>query len=91
MSALQWPYKDPDAVLDYGIDWTSWLNGDVIATSIWVVPEGITAGDESKSENATTIWLSGGAAGGVYKIVNRITTAAGREIDQGVTLRVVEA
>ena len=38
-----WDNKDPDAVLDYGFDWSAWLEaGDTIVTSEWIVPEGIT-------------------------------------------------
>jgi len=33
--------KDPDAVLDYKIDCTSWLNGDIIITSTWILQTGI--------------------------------------------------
>ena len=27
--------KDPDAVLDYYLDWGPWLAGDTIVTSAW--------------------------------------------------------
>ncbi len=30
--ALSWPFKDPDEVLDYQIDWTARLAGDTIST-----------------------------------------------------------
>ena len=32
--------KDPDAVLDYSVDWTLWLAGDQISTSEWILENG---------------------------------------------------
>ena len=77
-------------MLDYQIDWTTWLDGDTIATSTWIVPAGITRDSDSKSNTATTIWLSGGTDGEVYEIVNRITTAGGRTQDRTVSITVKE-
>ena len=31
--------KDPDAVLDYSVDWSKWLAGDQIETSTWFVSD----------------------------------------------------
>lgn len=85
---LQWPTKDPDEVLDYAIDWAPRLNGDTIATSQWMVPEGITAGDELSTASTATIWLSGGTDKTGYILTNRITTAGGRTMDYSVRLLV---
>lgn len=92
MATLTWPDKDPNEVLDYAIDWTARLDGDTIAASTWIVPIGITRDSDSFSASATTIWLSGGDTGVTagHVLTNRITTAAGRIMDQSVTIRVVE-
>ena len=76
--------KDPDAVLDYGIDWGDWLTdvSDTISTSTWTAPAGITKDSDTHNDTTTTIWLSGGTAGSSYSLVNHITTAGGREDDQ---------
>lgn len=74
--------KDPDAVLDYRVDWTDWLDGDTIATSTWIVPSGITQDSESNSTTTATIWLSDGTEGTTYGVVNRITTTGGRTDDR---------
>jgi hypothetical protein len=66
--------KDPSAVLDYGVDWTDWLDGDTISTSTWTVPSGITKDSDSKTTTGTIIWLSGGTLGESYVLVNRIVT-----------------
>lgn len=85
-----WPTKDPDALLDYGIDWTPWLAGDTIADSAWIVPVGITKSLDSFTDDITTIWLQDGVAGTAYVLTNRITTAAGRVNDQSVKIHVKE-
>ena len=32
--------KDPDAVLDYSVDWSLWLAGDTISSSEWLLDDG---------------------------------------------------
>jgi hypothetical protein len=55
---------DPDAVLDYTIDWSQWLgDGETIAASTWDVPAGLTEVDESETTTATSVRVSGGTAG----------------------------
>lgn len=82
--------KDPNAVLDYSIDWTRWLAGDQIAASEWIVPSGLTKMADSKTSTSATVWLSGGTASQSYIVTNRITTAAGRTEDRSFTIRVEE-
>jgi len=80
--------KDPDALLDYVIDWSDWLSGDTIADSEWIVPDGLVNVDDSFTDAATTIWLSGGTAGRKYSLTNRITTAGGRVDDRSIGVMV---
>lgn len=84
----QWPTKDPDAVLDYEINWTAWLNGDTISSSSWTVPAGLTKDSDSFTDTVTKIWLSGGTDSETYTLTNRITTSGGRTDDRSVTLSV---
>ena len=74
--------KDPDAVLDFTVDWSDWLDSDTIASVTWVVPTGITKDSDTKTTTTATIWLSGGTVGTNYSIVCRITTAGGRTDDR---------
>lgn len=85
-----WPFKDPDEILDYTIDWTPRLGtgGDVIVSSTWISPTGITVVIDSFTDTHTTIWLSGGSLAATYSFVNRITTAGGRTMDQTVRLKI---
>lgn len=95
---LRWPFKDPDEVLDYRLDWlgTSSKPGplydsdDTISNSLWVVPAGISKESDINDGGSTTIWLSGGTAGETYEILNRITTAGGRTMDQTIELVVMD-
>ena len=83
-------YKDPDAVLDYAIDWSDWLGTDTISTSAWTVDSGITKDSDSNTITTATIWLSGGAAGEHYECTNRITTADGRTDDRTIVIQIQE-
>jgi len=78
--------KDPNAVLDYQVDWSDWLDEDTISSSAWTVPDGITKDSDTTTTTTTTIWLSGGTAGTEYTLVNRIVTAGGRTEDRTITI-----
>jgi hypothetical protein len=81
--------KDPDAVLDYGFNWSEWLaDGETIVASVWTVPAGITKDSDSFTDTVSSIWLSGGIAGTNYDVVNHITTSAGRQDDRTIKIRV---
>ena len=87
--SLNWPAKDPDEVLDYQIVWTARLDGDTIATSAWQVGgSGLVIDSDANTTTTTTVWLSAGVLGTKYHIVNRVITAGGRTMEEGVTLRV---
>jgi hypothetical protein len=88
--ALDWPDKDPDEVLDYSINWTERLAGDVIDSSLWLVPATIIEDSNSFTDSSTTIWLSGGTLDDRVVLTNRITTVGGRVYDQSVRLRIRE-
>lgn len=80
--------KDPDAVLDYSIDWSNWLGADTISTSTWSVPAGITKDSDTKTTTKATIWLSGGTDSSDYELTNRIVTISGRKDDRTITIKV---
>jgi hypothetical protein len=81
--------KDPQAVLDYTVDWTDWLvTGDTITSHTVTVPAGITEDSSTDTDTAVTAWISGGTAGTRYDVVYHITTTAGRQDDRTITLTV---
>jgi len=80
--------KDPAAVLDYGLDWSAWLDGDTIDTSTWTITTGLTKDGDDHDGTTTTVWLSGGTAGTSYRATNRITTTGGRTDERTIRITV---
>lgn len=83
-------YKDPDEVVNFGIDWADYLGTDTISSSSWTVPSGITQVGSSFTATQATIKLSGGTVGSIYRISNRITTSASETVDQSIDIEVIE-
>jgi len=83
--------KDPQAVLDFGFNWSLWLaTGETITASTWTVETGLTEDSDAKNDTQTTVWLSGGTAGNIYKAVNKIVTSASRTDERTLEIRVVD-
>ena len=84
--------KDPNAVLDYRINWSTWLYGDNISNSIWTADEGLIVHSikSSFTDTTTTVWVSGGTVGNTYTVTNRITTVSGRRNDRSIRIRIKE-
>lgn len=90
---ITFPFKDPDEVLDYVLDWSERLGADTISTSAWEMvatnpDELLIIDSDSNTADTTTVWLSGGTLGETYQITNRIVTAAGRTMDQTCKLKI---
>lgn len=84
--------KDPDALLDYSIDWTEWLATatDTISASTWTIPSQLTEFTSSFGTATTVVWLSGGTAGEVYDVTNQIITFGGRIEDRTIQLTCID-
>ena len=85
--------KDPDATLDYVIDWglsgDSWLaSGDELSTSTWLLETGISTTADSNTTSKATVWINGGEHGKSYCATNTITTANGRGTDRSIVILV---
>ena len=82
--------KDPNATLDYTIDWSAWLaaNQDTISNAtVPNVPSGLTIQTPvTKTTTQTTVWIAGGTAGTSYDVTVHITTAGGRQDDRTITI-----
>lgn len=88
---------DPDATLDYAVDWTSWLaSGETISSVSWTVPAGVTeesapgGWSEPDANNKRTVWISGGTAGTDYTVACEITTSVGRVDERSIILEAQE-
>ena len=83
--------KDPDARLEWVWDWNEWLDeGETITASEFFATVGLVIDSDSNTTKTATVWLTGGTAGQVYQVTNRITTSTGRIDDRSITIRVVE-
>ena len=80
--------KDPQSTLDYQFDWTDWLGGDEIATSLWIVPVGLTQSNATHTTTVATVFLAGGYLGVIYVVTNRITTSLGRTAERSIVIRI---
>lgn len=80
--------KDPQAVLDYKIDWTAWMpeNDRIVLSTFASSDPGLTVDDSLFTDFTTTVWLSGGVAGERYTVTNHIVTEDGREDDRSLTI-----
>jgi len=86
--------KDPEAVLDYAIDWGADYLGldDVLTTSSWSVePDeagGVVVVDSSFDDKLSTVQAGGGISGRLYRLANRVVTQLGRADERSIVLRV---
>lgn len=89
---MRYYLKDPDSRVDYAIDWSVHLGGQVITDSLWSVTPaeagGIAVEDSSFDTGGCAARLSGGVVGHVYSVGNRVTLVDGRIDERSITLRV---
>jgi len=83
--------KDPDAVLDYAVDWSDWLEtGETISSHDVTVEAGLTKDSDGESGGIVTIWLSGGTVNTSYRVAVEITTSSVRTDERSFRVRVAE-
>jgi hypothetical protein len=71
--------KDANALLDYCVDWSDWLDDSESITAVTVtVQSGITKTAHSETDGVVKVWLSGGTVGDTYTVAVKIQTDAGR-------------
>ncbi len=85
--------KDPLAAIDYAIDWSAgYLGSRNIIASTWQVapvePGGIAIASARRSASGTSVTLSGGITGHVYRITNCVTLSDTSVDERSVTIRV---
>lgn len=90
--------KDPDAVVDYTVDYGGdgyLLVGEIISTSVWEISPVITGGlafnvdaNGTKDSSTAQVFVKDGIPGDIYKLTNRIVTNSGRTDDRTFHIRV---
>lgn len=88
--ALEWPAHDPADYLDYYVDWSNELDGDIIVNSNFALTTTGTLAISAQSfaNTVSSIWIEGGTVGEVGKFVNEIETLGGRVENKTVLLKV---
>lgn len=82
--------KTPAGVLDYGFDWSTWLDGDTLQSSTLIADAGITIGASNNNDTIASVWLQGGVIDSLYRVTNRITTVGGRTDERTMFIQIVE-
>jgi hypothetical protein len=92
MAFQKWPAeKDPDAIRDYGRDWSSDIGDQTISSSVWTVVEGAVIIDaQSHDDKSATVRLSGGTAGETCLLLNHIVLSDGQEDERTTSLKIAE-
>lgn len=87
--------KDPDTRLDFEFDWSAaYPDGQAVIDSDWTVaPDevgGLTVAAAAFDLVRSTATLSGGIAGRVYRVANRVALSDGQVDERSMTVRVEE-
>lgn len=83
--------KDPNAVIDYTIDWSRWLAGDTLSGAVWTsTSSDLTINFSTTDQTRSQVWVSGGIDKARYYLTCHVTTAAGRQDDRSIAIDMVE-
>lgn len=80
--------KEQGAITTYGINWSPWLNGRIIASSAWDVPTGLVNEDDDSDTTTTTIQLSGGTWAQSFTVTNTVTLNTGDVESRSITINI---
>jgi hypothetical protein len=82
--------KDPNATLDYAIDWSDEISdGDSLSSATWTsTPTGLTLTPLAIQGDEAPVVISGGTDGTMYSLQCRYVTASGYTDDRTVQLEV---
>jgi hypothetical protein len=90
----QWT-KDPQAVMDYAVDWSLWMaSGDYLvacafipsSADITIVSQTIGDTLDGISDANAVAWIGGGVQGNTYTVTCHVTSANGRQDDRTFSL-----
>lgn len=104
--SMKWPNKDPNEILDFGIDWSRFLRpGEVITSSTWFIVSdsnevlsfspGTTYDTlvnvlSGSDTSVTTITIAGGTNNKQYKLKCRVTLSTDLVADRSILLPIKE-
>lgn len=88
MSTFRAPLKDSTAVLDYAMDWSSWLADGEVIVSYAVAASSVVVDSHSRAGAVVTVWLSGGIEDAQAALSVTVTTSAARTDRRTVSISV---
>jgi len=87
--------RDPNAILDYKVDLTDWLDAqtDTLLTAVEVADRtvGVVVDSVTIVGKTIVVWVSGGTTGQPASATIRFTTAGGRTDDRSLFFKIREA
>ncbi|MGE4322921.1 MAG: hypothetical protein AB7E60_07805 [Sphingobium sp.] len=86
--------KDPQGRIDHVLDWSAYLSGQSVVASLWTVtPDeegGVMVDAQAFEPQRTSVRLSGGRIGRLYRATNRVTLSDGQVDERSIHFRVEE-
>jgi hypothetical protein len=86
--------KDPQARVEFALDWASDLDGATIVASLWSIAPaedgGLEIFEDSFGPLETAVRLQGGIAGRLYFVSNLVTLSSGLAERRSILMRVEE-
>jgi len=85
---MKWPFKDPDEILDYSVDWSRFLDTDSIESVAWFIKaadgtktsvssgatvDGLTLFQQNNTSTVATARFGAGTANKTYKVICAVT------------------
>ena len=85
---MKWPFKDPDEIQDYSVDWSRFLGSYAINNVQWFIRDadgtktpvssaetvdGLTLGAQTSTDKVAPARWSGGTANKTYRVTCSIT------------------
>ena len=87
--SLNWPSKDPNAILNYALDWSKFLGTDTITASAWALSDSSLVNNASSfTAKVATIQLKSGTLNNTYTCINTVTLASGQVAVQSVNIKI---
>lgn len=82
------PIKDPQAVLDYRMDWSPWLQPDELVTAFSATAQGVAISSVTHANGTVTFWLAEGEPTTSGVVTVEITTSVGRTDQRSITVHI---
>lgn len=85
---MEYKLKDPDAVENYSISWSSWLAGTgILVASDWSVSDdSIHILSSSFTDTISAVQVSGGIVSNIYLVTNHVTSSDGQSEDESIRI-----